>query len=397
MFAAMGIDRETDALVVLEDFDNNGPDAVLAAEFAARARAPVASTFEIVEGQTASIASQELRAGGDGTQANRRQPQPAVGNGQDTCRAARDDEDEEIPCSLPDGMSDESPGWDSDEEMRLLEAFEATAVDVSVPVFDVSAQLRGVSSADWPSQSNGVDRSQARSGSSRPSRPPDAASRLVSDDSAAQRADSAGPSGSQAVAATSRGPCTDAGKENQRPRPQQPSLGIQLARRSAAEAAGAGANFVGSGAPDEAAIRSQESAQLPLARNPKRRQLKRLYSPDPDLDELDDFDAEPAAAPKRACTPDEAEEVIDLDCDEDAAPAASDWCLDAQPPSEDAALRLSPVELSLQSGRPPDAEDSGEGVERPRPSQRFGSSLQFSGDSLGNNSLKFTQVNHLTW
>ena len=362
---AARVSEAADAEVLLDDGDDGGPDAAWAAEFAARARAPAGSH---VDRQAASAGAGRPHA--VTAESPREDGGCAREQLQMTSEAAprTDANDGGMACSIQNSPdSDEWPAWDEEEE-RLLEQWEGTAVDVSVSVDDVSAMLKRVPPARHSSQGAECPGSQPTSGSD-PGKQPFHLSRLggACIPAAAQ---TAGPAGRADAGG---------GKENLQPQAQpQHALGVQLARRWQPDA---GVASAASGM-DEAAIRSQESSRQP----PARKRLKRLYSPDPGCGE-----PEPPAEPvRREATFDLSDEVIDLDCDadDDIQPGAPDWCQDAQPISENEAPRLSPRGAAFGSVAAVRESTAGAGVR----SSGLGSGQQLSGESLGTSSLRSHRV-----
>ncbi len=355
-----------DAEVLLDDGDDGGPDAAWAAEFAARARAPAGSHVDRQAasaggGRPHAVAAESPREDGGCAQEQLQMTSEAA--------PRTDANDGGMACSIQNDSpdSDEWPAWDEEEE-RLLEQWEGTAVDVSVSIDDVSAMLDRVPPARHSSQGAECPDSQPTSGSD-PGKQPSNLSRLGGACKSAA-AQTAGPAGRADAGG---------GKENLQPQAQpQHALGVQLARRWQPDA---GVASAASGM-DEAAIRSQESSRQP----PARKRLKRLYSPDPGCGE-----PEPPAKPVREeATFDLSDEVIDLDCDadDDIQPGAPDWCQDAQPISEDEAPRLSPRGAAFGSVAAGRESSAGAGVR----SSGLGSGQQLSGESLGTSSLRSHRV-----
>lgn len=361
-----------DAEVVLDVGDDGGLDGAWAAEFASRARAPAGNAA----GQTASAGPGRLQGAAEDSR-------EGGGYGGDRMQLVSDAAprvdgflaDGEVACSIQDDSPDgeDCPAWDEEEERKLLDQMEGTAVDLSVSAEDVSALLDRGCSAGHSSQATGRPDTQPAS-SSGPGRPASNLSRLGGASFA-----KAGAADGAAAGAAPLDAFLGGGKENLRPQAQpQHALGVQLARRWQADAVVASL--------DEAAIRSQESSRQP----PARKRLKRLYSPDSDCGEAEPL-AKHAGDEASLDFLDEVviDEVIDLDCDEgdDAAWAAPDWCQDSQPLCEYEAPRLS-AQAAVQPASSVQ-ELSGGAAAR---SGVLGSGQQHSGDSLGTSSFLSNRV-----
>ena len=373
--SAGDLDVADEPEVLLDFGDEDGPDALLAAEFATRRLAVASDVDRSSTGEPADSAK-----GCGGLHA----PQPSMPADNGSCDVrpvqladsaepgpSEDLELEEVQCSIQDDSPD-MEAWDDEEERQLLGQWENTAVDVSVSVAEIDAVL-GNGRADAQASQAGAAPDTCRP-SDGPSRPQLAASRLGSGASTGREG---GPGAAPAATATPRD-ASAAGKENLWPRAAaEHMLGVRVARGCTAGGPGSSAGFNA----DDAAVYTQESTKQP----PARKRLKRLYSPEPASGDLDEgAGAEHSVDERRA----ESEEVIDLGCDEDdEAMAAVDWCQDSQPPCDVGTLRL-PPEGSFREAASARGVGAGAGAQ----SNLRDSSQQLSGDSLGTSSLHRTQV-----
>ncbi|BDA46329.1 hypothetical protein COCOBI_08-4210 [Coccomyxa sp. Obi] len=372
-------DCTDDPEVLLDLGDEDGPDALLAAEFATRRLAVAGDVDRSSTGEPAASTKgcEWLQAAQPGM------PADNVSCGIQPVQLARSaaagpsegGELEEVQCSIQDDSPDVEacPMWDDEEERQLLEQWEGTAVDVSVSVAEIDALLADGRADAQASQAGSAAGARHACHSDRPSRPELPASRLGTGASAGRAA------GTDAAPAATAEPreASRAGKENLWPRGRaEHMLGVRLARGCTAGGPGSSAGLNAG----DTGVYTQESSRQP----PARKRLKRLYSPDPASGDVDvGARAERGADGSRA----ESEEVIDLGCDEDDVPTAVvDWCEDSQPPCDVGTLRLAPDVSFREAASAQDVSD-GAGVR----SNVRGSYQQLSGDSLGTSSLHRTQ------
>lgn len=378
--SAGNLDFTEDPEMLLDLGDEDGPDALLAAEFATRTLAVAgnvdhsttrerALSAKACGGMQAAEPGMPADSGSCDVQPVQLAKSPAAGPSEEA-------ELEEVQCLIQDDLPDVEacPMWDDEEERQLLEQWEGTAVDVSVSAAEIDALLAHGRTDAQASQAGSAPRARHACPSDGRSGPALPASKLGS----CAFAGRAAGTGAAPAATTEPREASGAGKENLWPRGAAGHmLGVQLARRCTAGGPGSSAGFNA----DDTAVYTQESSRQP----PARKRLKRLYSPEPASGDLvvDAF-AEHGADESRA----DPDEVIDLGCDEDGEPTtAAEWCQDSQPPCDVGTLRL-PPEVSFQEAASAQEINNGADVR----SNVRDSYQQLSGDSLGTSSLHRTQV-----